>query len=1250
MTRTSRPVRLFLLAALAASLLGRPGRAVLGAEKPSGATGEGAAVGYYHPDAPGLFPTLETYLAWYSGRSAGPGAHRYDGTHPTLGLHVHESSVRRKNLATVDAIVREVEGRGANAVVFASRASPAWHEVFAHRGRPAIDVLMFTDHTMHLGDREKGIASVRQLGVPIVGALHQHGVDAARFDTSPTGFHPELTPFVVDAEREGRFEPIVVSAKATGGDGASRSAPIPGQVAWRVERALSWARLRRLPNSEKRVVFTFWSEGGGKANAGGDPDDFLDVPGSLVKLFAALRAEGYDLGPGPLPGRDELSRRISLEATNVGIWAPGELSSRAARHEIALIPEKTYLGWYSRLPAARRAEIEEMWGPPPGEVMVHLDASGRRFLAIPTLTFGKIRLCPHPDWGYLQSRKALMSKGALPPHHQYVAFFLWLQNEEGRADAWVSLFSNIVLQPGKAEGPAATDHVALLLGPTPHIHPERLGASGGPSNKRKGMARLPGWYNLVTPYEFDQGLGALRAAIRRYEAEQDSGLRAEAERLIRRDIAASGIARALTVEPASEPFPSLLDAVRARFDELERSTMPHGSRILGEAPDGDVLTSMVAGMLGPEARKALAAHSASPPDDVRRVVAKLLGRGGTPEQALAALLGPAAASAAPAFRRTSDYASRLREAPREITAILEALAGRWIDPGPMDEPMRDPDAVPPGRVLYNFDQAALPTQEAEAVGIRQAEALIASHREKHGGAFPSQLAFVVWSSEIARTHGVTEAQILHLLGTRAVRDERGAVTGVALIPREELGRPRVDVLLTISGVYRDHYLDKVELVSEAVRLAASSPEPDNPVAARTAREKERLEAAGEGSENADKLSRARVFSEAPSAYSPSIQFLAKSGDERGDEKKMAELYTGRVGHAYGGGLYGVPAVSTFQSSLRQVDAATFPRSSNVNGMLDNPMPAAYLGGLNLAAKALTGRDVDLYVSNLRDKERPSMDSAAGTIQSELRARYFNPKWIAEMMKHGYDGARNLMFLSDHLDLWDSTATRMVTSADWAEVKSVLVDDSFRLGLDAFFDRHNPHAQQVLLGNLLGAASRGHWEASAADLAQVAGRLARSAVAHGAVCEAAICRNSALTRQVREALSGVPGGVALAADYAASIAKVADLPAAPPMPATDPAPTAPQGLAPPAMGSTPAHPPAVAAPPLPAPAPPPPPAAAAAPTGSTEAPQQISGQVLEEVARHADEQKLVAPADRVPGITALVLAMLFLLGWFRARPV
>jgi cobaltochelatase CobN len=1141
------------------------------------------AAGFYHPRAPKLFDTLDQLEAWERSAPSGHVAAATDPSRYTVGLTVSMTTYQQRNLAHVDALIAAIEARGHRAITLVHRGAPD-PTLFikgdrangggANGDKAAVDVVIQVGSVFAIRDRQSFLDRLAALDVPVLSAFHHHAQNEAQYAASPTGLLPTLASAVVDAELEARFEPMPVSGRGAkregerdshGGD-AYAIEPYEQAIAWRVDRALAWAKLRHTPNARKRLLFTYWSQGGGKANVGGDPDDFLDVPATMVRLLRDMRARGYDVGPDALPDRDAIARRMALEGSNVGNWAPGELAARVARGQVRLVPEDDYRAWFDALPDARRAEIIAMWGPPPGKVGVYTDARGRRSLVVPGLIFGNVVFAPNPDWGYLQDAKALMSTGALPPHHQYLAFFLWMQ-KSWRADAWVSFFSNISLQGGKPVGPLPDEHIGVLLGAVPHIHPERLGANGGLKTKRKALAQTTSWYSIVRPSGTESQYGELRSLLQRYASLDDENLRVEAERLIRAEVERTGLARVIDARLPDARLPDarvpearvsgvqttklatelaigdLVAAVQRELDRIDRMFVPSGSKVLGEAAEGDALVDMVTAMLGHDLRDVLPGA-----DGEQRVLARALVRdvvidGKTAEAAVMSRLKRADEAIAARLAPAREHAANLGAAPREVEALFAALDGRWIPPGSMDDPIRRPNAVPPGRSVYNFDSALVPTVEAEALGIKQAETLIAAHRAKHGDAYPASLAFAIFSGEIARNHGVTEAQILHLLGTRAVRDARGVVTGVALIPRDQLGRPRVDVMLTTSGTYRDHYPDVMNLIAKATQLAATSAEEDNPVRSAMTAAETALRAQGTAADQAAKLARARVFAPAPGAYSPSIQFLAKSGDQRGDERKMAELYTSRLSHAYGEGVYGEAARPAFERQLARIDGASFARSSVVNGMLDNPMPAGFLGGLNLAAKAVTGRDIDLYIDNQRDERNPTLESATAEIQRELRTRYFNKSWVAEMQTHGYEGARTFMYLTDHLDLWDTTATRTVGSDDWREIKRVYVDDSLDVDMDRFFDRYNPHAQQVLLGNLLGAASRGQWEASAADKSQVAARLARSVAAHGIACEANMCRNPALTRQIAEALEGTVDGAALLDGYTRALRAATTAPAA-----------------------------------------------------------------------------------------------------------
>lgn len=1087
---------------------------------------------FYHPQAPALFPTLADYQAWYEEYRVQQGLAQ--PAELTLGLFGHLTWYLKGQTAPLDAVIAEIESRGQAVYTIVNRGPANLVDYLTVNGESVVDALLFSGEQLNYQDQDAGLVQARALDVPLLVGITHHRVTASEYRESPGGLAPAMTSRIVFSERDGMFEPMAVAGRNTQADAAEPYEAWAEQVSWRVERALSWARLRQTNNADKRIVLTYWSEAGGRADVGGDPDDFLDVPGSTSALLQLLREEGYDVGSEDIPDATVLGRRMAEEASNIGGWATGRLAEMVNAGVVATIPESQYLQWFDSLPIARRDEIESVWGPAPGRVMVHQASDGERHLVIPRLEFGNVLLAPHPMWGYYEDDQVLMSTGELPPHHQYLAFFLWMQNEV-EASAWISMFSNLPLMPGKSQGVLGDDHVGILLGATPHIHPQRLGANGGPASRRKTLGQLLGWYNIVVPTAELGEFVEMGSLVSRFGALGEPETRDQVGEVLRELLLDSGMNDALNIDVASATHEQLVWEVDAYLDELKSATAPWGSRVLGSVLEDEARIAMIGGMLGNDLIGALNQSGFDADEHRVSLLSAVLLSGAAAADAVNAELGRAVPEVTQALEAAREYSDLLDQAPRELESIVETLAGKWIEPGITGEVYRNPSALPPGRSVFTFDTAMMPTVEAEVIGIRQAEALIAAHQEQHNGEYPEELAFVLWSSSLSQTHGATEAQILHLLGTRVVRNWRGQVTGVELIPREELGRPRIDVLITTSGVYRDQFQDKAELISQAVELAAESREMDNPVFLATETAEEALVNAGRDSVLARQLALARVFSPAPGAYSPSIQFLAKAGDQRGDEARMADLFTRRMSHAYGQGLYGESARDAFEQRLASMSAATLPRSSDVNGLLDQPMSAGFLGGLNLAARAVTGNDVDLYVSNMRDSDNPTIETAQSALQKELRTRYFNPAWISQNMEHGYDGARAFMFLTDHLDLWDSTATQMVSTEDWADVNDVYVNDRYELGMDEFFDDYNPYAHQMLMINMLGAAMRGHWEATQEELESIAQRLTESVMDHGPACEANQCRNEQMNEFVASTLQDLPDAAPGLDAYMAAIA-------------------------------------------------------------------------------------------------------------------
>ncbi len=447
--------------------------------------------------------------------------------------------------------------------------------------------------------------------------------------------------------------------------------------------------------------------------------------------------------------------------------------------------------------------------------------------------------------------------------------------------------------------------------------------------------------------------------------------------------------------------------------------------------------------------------------------------------------------------------------------------------------MRNPDALPTGRNLYGFDPSRVPTRHAWEAGKQAAEKLIAAHRQQHGRT-PAKLAVSLWSVETMRHQGLLEAQALWLMGVEPVWDEGGRVVDVKLVPREQLGRPRVDVVLSATGLYRDHFPNAIRQLARAAQLAAEADrEPDNVVAANTARIRALLKDRGLDEDSARDAAQTRIFSSEQGLYGSGLDDAALAtdtweGKNEGDHK-LANLYLSRMQYAYGpdprrwgkrlADIMSQPAGGSAQSAsggnavsasgaspdgttanttanapgargealnlyaeqLRGTEGAVLSRSSNLYGMLTTDDPFQYLGGIGLAVRHLDGKAPELYISNLRTPGSGRVERASQFLSRELATRQFHPGYIKGLMAEGYAGTLEVLDATNNLWGWTAVAREIVRDDQWQEMVDVYVRDKHQLGLKDWFEQHNPHALAQTIERMLEAARQGYWQTDAQTL-------------------------------------------------------------------------------------------------------------------------------------------------------------------------
>jgi cobaltochelatase CobN len=431
-----------------------------------------------------------------------------------------------------------------------------------------------------------------------------------------------------------------------------------------------------------------------------------------------------------------------------------------------------------------------------------------------------------------------------------------------------------------------------------------------------------------------------------------------------------------------------------------------------------------------------------------------------------------------------------------------------------------------------------------------ADSILAEHLAANGQ-YPRRVAFSLWGGEFIRSRGATIAQILHLIGVRPKRDARGTVYDVEIIPAEELGRPRIDVVVQTSGQFRDAAASRIALIDKAVQMVAELGTRRIPISSATTRGRPRRNSNARATPRAKpaEWATARIFGAAGNAnYGTGIMGLVERGDTWETEDEIARRYLDNMSGVYrGDGVWGTVAPGLFRTQLAGAEIVVQPRSSNTWGPLSLDHVYEFMGGISLAIRNTTGNDPTGYFSDLRDPARPRAATAAAAIREEARTQVWNPRFIAGMQREGPSAAAALTENVRNLYGWNVMQPAVVGDALWEETFDVYIDDKHGLDLQAYFENVHPAALQDMTAIMLETIRKGLWTPSDDVLQRLAELHAELVARHGAGCSYETCGNAKLHEFLAAALSA-PGSEAapeIAESYHASLA--AALQSAQPLP-------------------------------------------------------------------------------------------------------
>jgi len=1088
----------------------------------------------YHPDSAEIFDNLSHYLDWYENK---PG-HRYNQSAPTIGILSYYTDLGQID---INRLISALEREGANVIGAGFSNTSTIKRLFFKNGTPIVNAVILTkSFRINYGDADQGVSDLEDLNVPVLRAMRLYYQTAEQW-TNASSIEPiELYFQVAQPEMDGVIEPIVIS-----GRDETIYAPVESQIEWIAERALAWAELERKPESDRKLAIIYYNHAAGKDNLEGC---YLNVPRTLENILEGLNRSLFKV-QGSIPDEKDLVDLLAHEGTNIGSWAPGELLSMVDKGNATLIPAEEYLSWFETLPANRQEETIKHWGPPPGDIMVYQNESGK-YIVIPKLSFGNVILLPQPTRGWLENNTVLYHSTDLPPHHQYIAFYLWLKNGFG-ADAIVHLGKHGTQEwlPGKECGISRDDWPALLIQDLPVVYPYIVdNIAEGTQAKRRGDAVM---VTHLTPPIVASGLYGnltnLAQTVFEYKSVQNASVKEGYKRQI------INISRDMHLDEDLEVDLNLISSNSTSFDvyaddlerylyDLKNQFMPYGLHTFGKPPEGRALVGMVKSMLGEGLSKEVA-HMISYSDypnitrldkenELENCETKLLSlvviNGTLPDYAQMAVLNNVSRNLSDQLNLSLAYAQNIRACQREVRSLVSALDSNYTSPSPADDPIRDPEVLPTGRNFRSLDPRRVPTSAAWEVGKNLAEKIIEEYRQDHNGTFPRKLAMVLWAWAMT-DHGVVESEILSLIGAKPVYDGYGGVCDVKLVPLSELGRPRIDVVVVPSGLDRDLFPEKLQLIDRAIRLASndSSTEYSNFIRENSEKIFQELMATGNVSESdARILSTSRIFLEEAGTYGPNLDAAISASNAWENDTVLGNLFIKRMSYIYGDGIWSSKLASgedlsplqedLYKTNLQEVEAAVHHTNSNLYGFIDNDDVLQYLGGIGLAVRTVSGKTPDMYVTDARDPESTAVSSLHNFFSKELRARYYNPQWIKGMMEQGYSGAREMDKFVENLWGWEAMLPDMVSEAVWNEVHDVYVRDKYDLGMKQFFDQNNPWASQALEGRMLETARKCRWHPDQATKADLVREYQRSVKDFGVTC----CHHTCGNLLLNEYMSGI----------------------------------------------------------------------------------------------------------------------------------
>ncbi len=1040
-----------------------PRRSLRGIAKTQGPV-EYPEVGVYHPRMAQRMSSLLADLPRVA----------TSGRRGTVGLLLMRSYLLAGNTDHYDGVITALEARGLRVVpAFATGldSRPAIERFLLQDGRPTIDALVSLTGFSLVGgpaynDAKAAEDILATLDVPYLSVTPVEFQTLDQWGGSPRGLLPvEATMMVAIPELDGATGSMVFGGRGSAAHiactGCAHGCTFKNVVdshdmhscieradllAARVGKLVDLRRAERAERKVAAVVFNFPPNAGNTGTAA-----FLSVFESLFNTMAAMKRAGYTV---EMPASVDALREHIIGGNAARYGAAANVHVRIAADDH--VRREKHL-----------KEIEAQWGPAPGR-----QQSDGSSLFVYGERFGNVFVGVQPAFGYEGDPMRLLFEKGFAPTHAFSAFYRWIREDFGaHAVLHFGTHGALEFMPGKQNGMSASCWPDRLIGDLPNMY---LYASNNPSEgtiaKRRAAATLISYLTPpVAQAGLYKGLVDLKAALERFRGLEPDAV-AEAAELATMIQAQAAELELAVIEPAwGSDAMARIAALNDAVLELEYTLIPHGLHVVGQAPSPTERVDLLLSL-------AEASHGMRPD----RQLVEALVASGSPEAALTAshIASRVVDGSIVADNATVTLLGELARADalmaddHEIDGLLHALDGRFLRPAPGGDLLRTPAILPTGRNLHGFDPFRIPSAYAVQDGARQAARLLKRHLAD-GHCYPESIALVLWGTDNLKSEGGPIAQALALMGAMPRFDSYGRLAGAQLMTLAELGRPRVDVIITLSGIFRDLLPLQIKLLAEAAFMAASA---DEPLEQNFIRKHVLAYQAEHGGEL--ETASLRVFGNAEGAYGSNVNSVIDNSRWE-DADELAETYTRRKGFAYGRNGRAVQQTQLLNAALAGVELAYQNLDSVELGVTTIDTYFDTLGGISRAVKraksARDGADAEVAPVYIGDQTRDA--NGGGTVRTlteqvalETRTRMLNPKWYEGMLKHGYEGVRQIEVHVTNTMGWSATTGQVQPWVYEQLSETFMLDPEMRNRLA----RLNPTASARVANRLLEASDRQFW--------------------------------------------------------------------------------------------------------------------------------------------------------------------------------